>query len=82
MSDMECEIGEEVTIEYVPNFPLDNGRTSISGTVKEVMGQTVYVSTSLDDVTLILDDDGDLWARDDNRNHKDGLYGTIAEIVE
>lgn len=74
------EVGEEVTIEYVPTSPLRKGRTEISGTVKEVMGQNVYVSTSLDDVILILDGDGDLWARDDD--HQDGLFGTIAEIVD
>jgi len=75
----DIEVGGEVTIEYVPTSPLRNGRKSITGTVNQVMGETVYVSTSLDDVILILDSDGDLWARDDT--HSDGLFGTIAEIV-
>lgn len=74
------EVGEEITIEYVPTAPIRNGRTTITGTVKEAMGETVYVSTSLDDVTLILDSDGDLWARDDD--HNDGLFGTIATVVD
>lgn len=80
MNDRQQEVGEEITIEYVPTAPTRNGRTTITGTVKEAMGQTVYVSTSLDDVTLILDSDGDLWARDED--HNDGLFGTIAEIVD
>ena len=79
MSD-NPEVGDEITIEYVPSAPIRDGRTTISGTVQEVMGETVYVSTPLDDVTLILDSDGDLWARDDT--HSDGLFGTIAEIVD
>lgn len=73
-------VGDEITIEYVPTAPIRDGRTTISGTVQEAMGETVYVSTSLDDVTLILDPDGDLWARDDT--HTDGLFGTIATVVD
>lgn len=74
------EVGDEITIEYVPTAPIRDGRTTITGTVQEAMSETVYVSTSLDDVTLILDSDGDLWARDDS--HNDGLFGTIATIVD
>lgn len=80
----DCEPGDRVTLEYTAQASLNRERRSFEDLrVEEVMSNVVYFESPYghtDDITLVLDPEGDLWARDEDG--RDGYFGSNAEVVE
>jgi len=82
----DVDEGSTVTIEYTPESRLlgRGGRKTMEDCeVLEQMGQIVKVANPFEDdeLTLIIDPDGDLWAREGNDASTDGLFGSNARVV-
>ncbi|MFC6771465.1 hypothetical protein ACFQDD_08055 [Halorubrum pallidum] len=78
-AESELEPGDSIEIEFLSVAGRSRERKSMDVEVEGVMGQILYLDPGYDiDVGLVLDPDGDLWARDEQG--KDGLYGTRSKV--
>lgn len=70
------------TLDYTSEAGLTRERRSMDVEVLEEMGQIVKMDPQYedDDLILVLDPDGDLWAREQGKPSTDGLFGTNAEV--
>lgn len=77
--DSELESVDTVEIEFIGLAGRTRERKTMEVEVTEWMGSTAYFETPYDtDISLVLDPDGDLWARDEEGS--DGLYGTSTMV--
>lgn len=76
------DVSEGCTVEitYAATSKLRSGRRSAEAEVTETCGEIVHLANpfGFDDPTLVLDSDGDLWARDEDG--RDRLFGTMARM--
>lgn len=88
MDTEHLEEGDTVSIEFTAEsegarFFGRTGRRTIGGTVDEVSGSVVYVSPDVDDsgdLQLVVDPDGDVWARERDEPSTDSYYGSNAVV--
>jgi len=86
-TDGEIEAGSEVTVAFTSQAGLGAGeRRQMTGVeVRQRMGELVYLRPpydDADDLELVLDGDGCLWAREQGCPGTDGLFGTNARLED
>lgn len=80
----DVDEGDELTVEYTTEAAMERTHRTMDGlTVREQMGNTVYLETPFDDDTLelVLDSDSYLWAREAGSPSTDALFGSNAHIL-
>ena len=85
--NQEIQPGDTVKVEYttVPNVVYGRKRSSLTTIVSEVLGEIVYLHDYYhgdDDLTLVIDPEGDMWARETGKPSTDGLFGTNTQITK
>lgn len=76
---IEVESGDTVEIEFIGVAGRRRKRKTMEVEVTERMAKTIYFEPPYEtDISLVLDPDGDLWARDEDG--KDGLFGIATEV--
>jgi len=77
--DSEVESGNTVELEFISLAGRTRERETMEAEVTERMSNVVYFDPPYEiDVSLVLDPEGDLWARDEQGNDK--LYGTSTVV--
>lgn len=78
-------MNDTVDIEYTAEAAMNRDRRTLeNATVLQETGQIKYLDPGYegDDLILVLDPDGDLWAREQGKPSTDGLFGSNARVVE
>lgn len=69
-------------LEYTAEASMRRDRRTMDVEVIEEMGQITKMDPQYedDDLILVLDPDGDLWAREQGKPSTDGLFGSNARV--
>lgn len=85
MAQHDSDSDDVVSLEYTAEAGLHRERRQMDDLeVIERMGQVVRMDPPYDDddLILVLDPEGDLWARERGKPSTDGFFGSNAELVE